>query len=1582
MIKKVANIVNYLVSSTQGCRSKTGIRNFFLVAGCWLLIFLAASGQTPTTTALTSSENPQCQGVSITFTATITPDVGSNGTIQFLDGVTSLATFNVASSAATLSISTLSTGTHIITAVYSGGGTFDASTSNAISQVINSNPTIIASPASWTICSGATFGPINFSGAGLNGSYNWTRDNTTNLVGVDPAGPGGTTEVDGFLVNMTTTQQTTTFYIVGIDVNGCVGSTQATVTVNPAPSIADISGSTFNVCQNSTINLTDATSGGVWSTSDNNIAAISSSGVLTGVGPGTVIVTYTVTSSQGCVNSVSQSVTVNQAPTSSVTGSTTICAGSSTNITGTASVTPPTQVSVTNNENTQNTGFRQGYPLVYLEKSINITTLPGYTLGNGGNPITITVTVNILHQRDHEVELYLLPPGTTEGNGIANCHSQNPYNTPTQCIGFGACNGATHACSTPPFVTPYAAILLIANEGGNTANFKNTVFSDAAGQPISAGTGPFTGTYRPEIPFSGLDPNTPLNGTWTLRMVDHINSGYTGVYQNWTISFSIPGSAGGGTATWSSSPNDPNFTGGSYTGSPIAVSPTQTTTYTLTAIGANSCTAVSSATITVNPAISANAGPDQLNCNNGSFTLAGNSPGTGTGTWTVVSGSATIANPSSPTSGVTGVPAGTSATLRWSITSACGSTSDDVILTNGTPPIATGVTICQGGSGSISSATTCPQGTPTTSANRFAGSGASSGSGASWNNTGRITADDNSYSATNNISANGGVSQSLNATNFGFAASIPSNATIVGVQVTIGRLASAGSAVQDNSVKLIVGGTATGNNEALVGSWTTSEVAANYGATTDLWGVSGGLSYAQVTATNFGVALIVTNTSGSNKTASVDYVQMAITYTVPGIINWYTVSSGGTSIGTGSPFNPVGVSGSGLPNTNTPGTYPFYAECSSSPGCRSTVANFVIDPSSPASVTIIANPSGAICTGTSVTFTATPVNGGTTPSYQWKVNGANVGTNSTTYTSSTLNNGDAVTVVMTSNASCVSGSPATSNTITMTVTTGVAASVSIAASPTGAICQGASVAFTATPTNGGTTHSYQWKVNGTNAGTNSATFTSTTLNNGDVVTVVMTSNAPCVSGSPATSNAITMTVNPIPSTPVPTSNSPVCSGSGNTLRLYANVTGAPYSWTGPNGFTSTSQNPTIGAPPTTYSGTYNVTYTLNGCTSAPGSTNVIITSSLPASVSIVASPTGAICAGTSVTFTATPTNGGTTPTYQWQVNGTNVGTNSNTYTSSSLNNGDVVTVQMTSSLSCATPKPAISNAITMSVNPSVPASVSIAASPSGGICTGTSVTFTATPANGGTTPSYQWQVNGSNVGSNSNTYTSSTLNNSDVVTVIMTSNASCVTGSPAISNAITMAVSTAVPASVTIAASPAGAICSGTSVTFTATPTNGGTTPSYQWKVNSTNVGTNSSTFTSTTLANNDVVTVVMTSNATCVTGNPATSNSITMAVNFSVAASVSIAASPTGAICSGTSVTFTATPTNGGTTPSYQWKVNGTNVGTNSTTYTSSTLNNGDLVTVVMTSNATCVTGNPATSTTVTMTVNPLPGTSVIYHE
>jgi len=175
----------------------------------------------------------------------------------------------------------------------------------------------------------------------------------------------------------------------------------------------------------------------------------------------------------------------------------------------------------------------------------------------------------------------------------------------------------------------------------------------------------------------------------------------------------------------------------------------------------------------------------------------------------------------------------------------------------------------------------------------------------------------------------------------------------------------------------------------------------------------------------------------------------------------------------------------------------------------------VIDPL-PVSLSILASDNN-VCAGTLITFTAAATNGGSTPVYQWKVNGTNAGANNSSYSYTPIN-GDIITCVLTSNALCPSGNPATSNSLTMTVNPNLP--VSIAVSPSAnPFCSGTAVTFTATPTNGGGLPSYQWKVNGGNAGSNNSTFTYNPVN-GDLVSCTLNSNLPCTLNNPTTSSII------------------------------------------------------------------------------------------------------------------------------------------------------------------------------------------------------------------------------------------------------------------------------------------------------------------------------------------------------------------------------------------------------------------------------------------------------------------------------
>lgn len=174
---------------------------------------------------------------------------------------------------------------------------------------------------------------------------------------------------------------------------------------------------------------------------------------------------------------------------------------------------------------------------------------------------------------------------------------------------------------------------------------------------------------------------------------------------------------------------------------------------------------------------------------------------------------------------------------------------------------------------------------------------------------------------------------------------------------------------------------------------------------------------------------------------------------------------------------------------------------------------------------------------------------------------------------------------------------------------------------------------------------------------------------------------------------------------------------------------------------------------------------------------------------------------------------------------------------------------MNSVSACAVSQSVTSNAITQLVSSHSAPAVTI--STSGMTCLGSAVTLTANAVNGGANPVFQWNLNGQNVGIQSNTYTSGTLKEGDKAEVILTSNASCVTTSTSTSAPLNIHFTSGVTPSVSITSSST-SICAGSSISFTATPVHGGSNPSYQWLVNNILAGTNNPLFTTNALNNND----------------------------------------------------------------------------------------------------------------------------------
>ncbi|HML57818.1 MAG TPA: immunoglobulin domain-containing protein, partial [Ferruginibacter sp.] len=278
-------------------------------------------------------------------------------------------------------------------------------------------------------------------------------------------------------------------------------------------------------------------------------------------------------------------------------------------------------------------------------------------------------------------------------------------------------------------------------------------------------------------------------------------------------------------------------------------------------------------------------------------------------------------------------------------------------------------------------------------------------------------------------------------------------------------------------------------------------------------------------------------------------------------------------------------------------------------------------------------------------------------------------------------------------------------------------------------------------------------------------------------TIATLADANCTAIGADISGSATVTINDRP-TAVLSGGATYCENENSTTTLTLTVTGS-----GTISGTLSDNTPFSGTAPTI---TVNVSpfettvYTIATLADAncsaiaqdlSGTATIIVNPLIPVSVVIESSdPDNEICDGTSVTFTATPGNGGNA-SYQWLLNGNPVGTDQNTYTTSTLVDGDQVSVVLTSDVTpCATGNPATSNVITTTVNALQPVSVTISSSDADNtICDGESVTFTATPVNGGVSPSYQWLLNGNPVGSDQDTYTTSTLADGDVVSVVLTS---------------------------------------------------------------------------------------------------------------------------------------------------------------------------------------------------------------------
>ncbi|MBK6836236.1 MAG: gliding motility-associated C-terminal domain-containing protein [Bacteroidetes bacterium] len=237
--------------------------------------------------------------------------------------------------------------------------------------------------------------------------------------------------------------------------------------------------------------------------------------------------------------------------------------------------------------------------------------------------------------------------------------------------------------------------------------------------------------------------------------------------------------------------------------------------------------------------------------------------------------------------------------------------------------------------------------------------------------------------------------------------------------------------------------------------------------------------------------------------------------------------------------------------------------------------------------------------------------------------------------------------------------------------------------------------------------SFSWTGPNSSSSTSSLSIGAVTLADAGTYTLTVTESN-CTS-----SNTINITVNANPTAAATSSNPAYCTGSA--INLFGSG-GTSYSWTGPNTYSSTDQNPTITGSTIAADGTYSLTVTdANGCTAQ--STVAIDVNQTP-SDPLTTGSSSAICEGETINLFASSTNA---TSYGWVGPNVFISADQNpTITNASANNAGIYTVIATGS-GCNS-NPVLVNVV---VNPNPNATLGVSANP---LCSGQDVTLTASGA--------------------------------------------------------------------------------------------------------------------------------------------------------------------------------------------------------------------------------------------------------------
>ena len=298
----------------------------------------------------------------------------------------------------------------------------------------------------------------------------------------------------------------------------------------------------------------------------------------------------------------------------------------------------------------------------------------GFSQSSGGNTNAITANFSATATSG----TISVTPVNSCGNGTARTFAVTVTTLPIGSFSYAA--GAY--CSTAANPSP------VFSGGGVAGTFSSTaglVFvSTATGQVNIAASAAGTYTVTNTLPATGSCGIVTATSNITITTLPVATFSYTGTPYCKSTDYAYPTFSGGGVAGLFSSAPGVGFTSTATGQIFIFASTAGNYTVTNTIAASGGCGVVSATSdiqIFAVPTI-ANAGAD-INpaCGVTTATLAGNTALSGTGVWSLISGTATITNPASPSSGVTGLVPGITATLRWTISnSPCTASTDDVLI--------------------------------------------------------------------------------------------------------------------------------------------------------------------------------------------------------------------------------------------------------------------------------------------------------------------------------------------------------------------------------------------------------------------------------------------------------------------------------------------------------------------------------------------------------------------------------------------------------------------------------------------------------------------------------------------------------------------------------------------------------------------------------------------------------------------------------------------------------------------------------------------------------------------------------------